>query len=196
MARARRREVIVMGGSAGAVDALATILPSLPADFSLPIATVVHLPPDRVSDLAGALSYRSAVRIKEAEDKEPLTPGCVFVAPPNYHLLLERSGHLSLAVDDPVHFSRPSIDVLFESAALAYGPRVLGILLTGANEDGASGLLAIHRAGGQTLVQSPESAVASAMPSSALLLEPRHDVLPLEEIGPFLLQLHRTGWEA
>lgn len=193
MASAEKREVIVMGGSAGVVDALTTILPSLPADFGLPIALVVHLPPDRPSELAAALSYRSALRVKEAEDKEQLKPGFVIVAPPNYHLLLERSGQLSLAVDDPVHFSRPSIDVLFESAALAYGPRVLGILLTGANEDGASGLLAIHRAGGQTLVQSPGSSVATTMPSSALLLEPRHHVLPLEEIGPFLLQLHRTA---
>src|SRR5690606_27782351 len=118
MANAEKREVIVMGGSADTVDALATILPSLPPDFSLPIALVVHLPPDRESELARALSYRSALRVKEAEDKEQLKPGFVIVAPPNYHLLLERSGLLSLAVDDPVHFSRPSIDVLFESAAL------------------------------------------------------------------------------
>lgn len=179
-------KTIVLGGSAGALDALAVILPTLPRTFAVPIVLAVHLPPDRPSHLAHVLSMHCLLDVKEVEDKEPLIPGAIHVAPPNYHVLLERGDRLALSVDDPVHFSRPSIDVLFESAAVAYGSAVLGVLLTGANEDGARGLLAIRRTGGLTVVQSPETSLVRTMPESALRLAADHQVLAVTEIGPFL----------
>jgi len=179
-------KTIVLGGSAGALDALTVILPALPRAFAVPIILVMHLPPDRPSHLAQVLGMHCSLRVKEVEDKDPLIPGAIHVAPPNYHVLLERGGRLSLTVDELVHFSRPSIDVLFESAAVAYGPAVLGVLLTGANEDGALGLLSIREAGGETVVQSPETSQVRTMPEAALRLTADHQVLPVTEIGPFL----------
>ena len=186
---ATKPKAIVIGGSAGALDALATILPSLPAGFALPIALVLHLLPGKPSQLANVLALHTKLAVRETDDKQPFTPGTIHVAPPNYHLLLERTGCLSLSVEDPVLFSRPSIDVLFESAAEAYGPATLGVLLSGANEDGARGLRRIADAGGITVVQDPETAVARAMPEAAIrLLEPHH-VLPLAGIGKLLASL-------
>ena len=179
-------EIIVIGGSAGALDALSTILGELPATFNLPLLLVLHLPPDRPSYLAQVLALHTQLKVKEAEDKEPARPGTLYVAPANYHLLLERGGVLSLSADDVVLFSRPSIDVLFESAADSYGERAMGVLLTGANEDGARGLASIRSAGGKTLVQSPATARVSAMPEAALRVNPDHHVLPLGEMGAFL----------
>lgn len=181
-------KTIVVGGSAGALDALLTILPMLPAGFRIPVVLVVHLPPDRPSYLVPVLEGHCKLNVKEVEDKEPLSPRTLHVAPPNYHILLERDGSLSLSVDDLVHFSRPSIDVLFESAAIAYGPEAIGVLLTGANEDGASGLCAMRRAGAQTLVQSPECALVKTMPEGAIRLNPNHLVLSVKEIGSFLAE--------
>src|SRR5262249_30689101 len=144
---ARRIEAIVVGGSAGALEALSAILPALPREFAVPIAVVLHPPPHRAPLLVPGLASRCALLAQEAEDKEPLARGTVYIAPANYHLLVEKSGCLSLSADDPVCFSRPSIDVLFESAADAYGESLLGVLLTGANEDGARGLARIQRCG-------------------------------------------------
>jgi two-component system chemotaxis response regulator CheB len=182
-------EAIVVGGSAGALDALARILPALPPTFARPVAVVLHLPPNKPSYLADVLGARSTLPVKEAEDKEPLEPGKVYVAPPNYHLLIERRGCFSLSCDEPVLFSRPAIDVLFESAADAYGDALLGVLLSGASEDGARGLARIRADGGWTLVQSPESASSRAMPEAALRLAPEHARLPSEEIGPYLARV-------
>lgn len=179
-------EAIVIGGSAGALDALSTILPALPADFATPIALVIHLPPTKPSYLVSVLGAHCPMKIKEAEDKEPLEPHTLYVAPPNYHLLVERGGFLSLSVDESVHFSRPSIDVLFESAAYAYGRAVLGLLLTGANEDGARGLSAIREAGGITIVQSPDTSLVRTMPEAALNINSDHMTLALPKIGTFL----------
>jgi len=178
--------LIVIGGSAGAVDALAKILPALPARFAIPVAIVVHQPPDKNSVLAEVLSTKCALPVREADDKEPISPGVVYLASPNYHLLVERSGCFSLSVDDPVHFSRPAIDVLFESAAEAMGEALLGVLLSGANEDGAEGLARIRDGGGITVVQSPSSALVAAMPAAALRLGTPNHVLPIGQIGPFL----------
>lgn len=186
---AGRFEAIVLGGSAGAIDALSTILPALPASLPLPVLVVVHLPADRPSCLAEVFANDCPLVCKEAEDKEPIAPGTLYVAPPNYHLLVERTSCLSLSMDDPVHFSRPSIDVLFESAADAYGPRLVAALLTGANEDGAAGLARVRERGGVTIVEDPESAVAPAMPTAALRLSRQHEVLPLRRIGPRLAAL-------
>jgi two-component system chemotaxis response regulator CheB len=193
MTPARHVQAIVAGGSAGALDALATILAELPEGFPLPIALVLHLPPARRSYVPEVLGKRCALTVKEADDKEPFSPSTVYVAPPNYHLLIEKTFTLALSVDDPVHFSRPAIDVLFESAADAYGPGVLGLLLTGASEDGARGLARIERAGGTTVVQSPATSQVATMPEAALRLGRVDRVLPLDEIGPYLARLSTHG---
>ncbi len=175
-------KAVVIGASAGALDALMKIFPALPADFPLPIVTVVHIPPDRKSILPQLFKERSALTFCEAEDKEPLEPAHVYFAAPDYHLLTEASGELSLSGDEPVLFSRPSIDVLFESAADAFGEGVIGIILTGANEDGARGLRRIIDAGGKGLVQHPSQAHAPAMPEAAIKMCPEASVLSIEEI--------------
>lgn len=184
---------IVIGGSAGALEALAAILPALPPAFPLPIAIVVHLPPNRPNLLPEVLGARCALPVREADDKEPLAPGTVYVAPPGYHLLIERARSFVLSVDETVHYSRPAIDVLFDSAADAYGPALAGVLLSGANEDGARGLARIARAGGATLVQAPETAVARTMPEAALRLGHPAHTLPPVEIGAFLAGLGRRA---
>ncbi len=160
--------VIAVGASAGALEALLELLPPLPERFQVPIVVVVHVPPDRGNGLPAVLARECRLEVVEAEDKMPLVAGRVVFAPPGYHLLLEAHGAVALSAEEAVQFSRPSIDVLFESAADAFGPRVLGILLSGANADGALGLALIARAGGLTWVQSPESARVSAMPRAAL----------------------------
>lgn len=180
---------VVIGASAGALDALSRILPAVPAGFPYPIVIVVHVPADRDSILARLLGARCAIPVREVEDKEPLCGGTVYVAPPDYHLLVERTGHLALSVDDPVNFSRPSIDVLFESAADAFGSGTVGVILTGASCDGANGLRAIRRAGGVTLVQRPDQSFSSLMPQSALDACPEARVGSLEEIARFLGEL-------
>jgi two-component system chemotaxis response regulator CheB len=174
------------------LDALRSIVTALPAGFPIPIAVVVHVPPDRRSYLSEVLAARSAVRVKEAEDKEPLAPGTIYLAPPNYHLLIERKRRFSLSVDDLVHYSRPSIDVLFDSAAWAYGPALAGVLLTGANEDGARGMVSIRNAGGTTIVQAPETAEAPTMPEAALRLGRADQVFSPADIGAFLARLGRS----
>ena len=177
---------IVIGASAGAVEALLTLLPGLPADYKLPIMIVVHIPPRRESLIAELMRSRCRVPVREAEDKEILEPGTVYFAPPDYHLLVEADGRLSLSIEEAVHFSRPSIDVLFESAADAYGTGLLGVVLSGANSDGARGLAAIAREGGVTVVQRPQEAQAAAMPEAAIAACPNAMVMSLREIASFL----------
>ena len=180
-------KAIVIGGSSGALDALGLILPALPRGFLLPLALVLHVPAGKPNGLVDLFRATTALSVKEAEDKEPLAAGTLYVAPPSYHLLLERGGHFSLSIDQPVHFSRPAIDVLFESAADAYGAALAGILLSGANEDGAHGLARILAAGGSTVVQDPETAMARQMPDFALR-GGKHQVLPPREIAPYLMR--------
>jgi two-component system, chemotaxis family, protein-glutamate methylesterase/glutaminase len=182
-------EAIVAGASAGAIDALSSILPALRADYPIPLILVIHVPADRESVLAQVLGAKCRLRVKEVEDKEPIVPGSVYVAPPDYHVLVESDRRLSLSSEERVHFSRPSIDVLFESAADVYGRRLLGVLLTGANSDGANGLRTILNAGGSAIVQTPESAYASAMPEAALALCPGVSALSPPEIGNYLEKL-------
>src|SRR6185437_15925781 len=180
---------VVIGASAGGIEALTVLLPALPAELTASLFVVLHLPRERPSLLVEIFRPRCALPVREPEDKEPIALGTVYFAPPDYHMLVERSGQIALSADDPVHFSRPSIDVLFESAADAYGARLLGVILTGANEDGASGLEAVHRAGGITVVQQPESAVAPVMAMSALQRVTVDHVLSLERIATLLRQL-------
>ena len=186
-----RCSLVVMGASAGAVEALSAILPALPAGFALPILVVVHLPPDKRSALPELFAAKSRLRVKEAEDKEPIEAGFVYFAPPNYHLLVEREGCLSLCGDEPVLYSRPSIDVLFESAADAFGGAVAGVVLTGGNSDGAKGLRAIQRAGGLAIVQDPETAEVPAMPAAALEQCPEARKTSLRDLAPLLQDLAR-----
>ncbi|MBL8956870.1 MAG: chemotaxis protein CheB [Myxococcaceae bacterium] len=182
-------DAIVIGGSAGALDVLLNLLPQLPRGFSVPIVLVLHVMPRKPSYLVDVLKARAALGVEEAQDKQPLQPGTLYCAPPDYHVLIERGRSLSLSVDDAVHFSRPSIDVLFESAAVALRSRVAGVLLTGGNEDGARGLEAISRAGGITVVQAPKSAQMPHMPEAALARFTPTRVLSSAELGPYLTSL-------
>lgn len=179
----RKIQALVIGGSAGAVGALLEILPSLPRDCPLAVMVVVHLPPDCDSILASLLNSRCHIPVKEAEDKEPVSPGMIYLAPPNYHLLVEPDFRLSLSQDEPVLYSRPAIDVLFESAADAYGDSLAGLILTGASSDGACGLRAVHEAGGLAFVQSPASSEATAMPQAALDACPKARMLDLPQLA-------------
>jgi two-component system chemotaxis response regulator CheB len=178
-----RVDAVVIGASAGGIEALLEILPAFPARIAVSIFVVLHIPRERPSLLVDIFRDKCAVAIREAQDKEMVESATVYFAPPDYHLLIEKSRQLALSADDPVHYSRPSIDVLFESAAEQYGSRLLGIILTGANEDGAAGLGAVHRVGGVTMVQQPESAQAPLMIESALRRTPVDFVLSLAQIA-------------
>lgn len=182
-------EGIVIGASAGALEALSILLSKLPRDYPLPIFGVVHLPADGKSVLAECLQSKCAIQISEADDKEPIQSGNVYFAPPDYHLMIDSNQRMSLSSEEPVWFSRPSIDVLFESAAEVYGSALIGIILTGASPDGARGLCEIERSGGIALVQRPDSAYASAMPQAALDECPSAIALTLPEIGDYLLEV-------
>ena len=182
-------EAVVIGTSAGALEALSVVLPALPSDYALPVIVVVHVPPDKKSVLVELFRAKCRIEVCEAEDKEPIKGGTIYFAPPDYHLLVEKNKCLSLSSDEPVLFSRPSIDVLFESAADAYGPALVGVILSGANRDGANGSKAIAGTGGVVVVQSPEEAFSSAMPEAALAACPDARVLPLDEIAAFLREV-------
>ncbi|SFE60987.1 chemotaxis protein CheB [Paracidovorax wautersii] len=185
-----RLQVVVIGGSAGSIDALGVLLPALPATLRATVVVVVHLPRERPSLLCQIFQPRCALPVREAQDKEPLEPGTIYFAPPDYHLLLDAGPTLALSVDEPVHFSRPSIDVLFETAADACGSQLLAILLSGANADGAQGLVAVQVAGGTTLVQSPASCAVPFMPEAALaVMQPGHLLTP-EGMAALLLEWH------
>lgn len=158
---------VVIGASAGGVQALLALLPRLPRNFPVPVLVVLHVPADRSNVLAPLFATKCALTVKEAEDKEPALPGVVYFAPSDYHLLVEADGALALSADEAVNYSRPSIDVLFESAADAYGMGLVGVILTGANEDGARGLRAVEAAGGLAIVEDPASAYAPSMPEAA-----------------------------
>jgi two-component system chemotaxis response regulator CheB len=184
-----RIDAVVIGASAGGVEALSVLIPALPCDALAAVFVVLHLPRDRPSLLADIFSRKSALKVREAEDKEPVEPGTLYFAPNNYHLLIDAGPQLALSVDNLVHHSRPSIDVLFESAADIYGRRLLGVILTGANEDGARGLAAIHDAGGMTVVQDPSTALSPQMVNAALSLRTPDHVLTLDGIAAMLATL-------
>jgi two-component system, chemotaxis family, protein-glutamate methylesterase/glutaminase len=184
-----RVDAVVIGASAGGIEALNVLLPALLQYLRPPVFIVVHLPRDQPSMLADIFSKKCAVPVREAQDKETVASGTVYFAPTNYHLLIDRGPQLALSADDLVHHSRPSVDVLFESAADIYKNRLLGVILTGANEDGASGLAAVHDAGGVTVVQRPDTARAPNMALSALKLRPADWVLTLDEIAAMLRTL-------
>lgn len=179
---ARDIDAVTIGASAGGVEVLSMLLSSVPASCRLSFFIVIHIPRERPSLLAELFGSRCALPVKEAEDKEPIQPGTVYFAPPDYHLLIDRGPAFALSSDEPVHFSRPSIDVLFDSAADIYGERLIGVILTGANQDGAEGLAAVGRAGGRTVVQDPVSAAVAYLPEAALNEGPVDFVLSLEQM--------------
>ncbi len=180
---------IVIGTSAGGVEALSVVLPALPTNLRASVFVVIHLPRERTSMLVEVFTPRCALPVREAQDKENALPGTIYFAPPDYHLPLNRGPQMALSVDEPVHYSRPSIDVLFESAADVYGEKLLGVILTGANADGAAGLNAVHRAGGVTVVQRPEDAHSPLMALSALKRTTVDFVFSLDQIAGLLATL-------
>lgn len=182
-------DAVVIGASAGGVDALLKLLSGLPDRYRLPIVVIVHLPETRDSLLADIFSKRLAINVHEAADKEAVTPGTLYFAGAGYHLSIEKDKTFSLSCEAPVNYSRPSIDLLMESAADVYGNRLAGILLTGANFDGAEGLARIGERGGLTVVQDPAEAQVATMPEAAIALLQPSLVLPLDGIRRLLLQL-------
>lgn len=184
---------VVIGASAGGVAALFQVLGALPSAFAIPVLCVLHLPDDRHSQLAGVMQRRLHRPVCEARDKERIRSGEIYVAGPGYHLSVERDLTLSLSQEEPVHFSRPAIDFLFISAADAYGDGLLGVLLTGANEDGARGLAYIKNNGGRTIVQDPRDAQVALMPEAALALHQPDHILTLSGIGQLLATLEYSA---
>lgn len=179
--------IVAVGCSWGGLEALATFLGGIPHDLRVAIVIVQHRM-HRPSELASLLGSHTPWNVCEADDKEGLSPRRVFLAPPGYHLLVDRD-RFALSTEAPLHHSRPSIDVLFESLADAYGPRVIGVVLTGANDDGADGLEAIVAAGGAAVVQEPGTAARATMPQAALARVPDAAVVALEEVAPTVARL-------
>jgi two-component system chemotaxis response regulator CheB len=180
------QKIVVIGGSAGAIDALMRILSSINPAFAYPIVCVLHVMPGRPSLLAEIFSTRCNLAAKEAESTERVERGTVYFGPPDYHLSLEADGTFSLSTEDPVNYSRPSIDVLFESASYAFGANVVAILLSGANSDGAQGLATILKRGGRVIVQDPLTAAFPEMPQAAIERVKPTSVLAPEGIAEFL----------
>jgi len=182
-------EAIVIGVSAGGMEALPIILEPLPEDFPVPILIVQHISPHSDGYMPRYLDSICRVQVREAEEKDAVRGGTVYLAPANYHLLVEEDQTLSLSVEERVNFARPSVDVLFETAAEAFGSGLVGIILTGANRDGSMGLKKIRQNGGLCIVQSPETAFADEMPRAAIAACPVDHILHLHQIGPFLCRL-------
>ena len=182
-------ELIVIGASWGGLRAVGEILAALPADTDADVVVAQHRREDRVDGgLAGLLQVRATLPVADVDDKAPIERGQVYLAPPDYHLLIQQ-GYFSLSKEAHVQYARPSIDVLFQSAADAYRERVIGVILTGANADGAHGLAEVKRRGGVAVVQDPGTAERREMPAAALAMTAADAVLPLSEIGPFLYGL-------
>ncbi|TDV72357.1 chemotaxis protein CheB [Pseudomonas sp. LP_7_YM] len=188
-----RVNAIVVGASAGGVEALLKIFRPLRRGFTLPIIVVLHVPDERRSLLAEVFGSNLAIPVKEADDKEVITPGTLYFAAPGYHLSVEEDLTLSFSQEERVYHSRPSVDILFESAADAYEARLAGVLLTGANNDGARGIARIREYGGLTVVQDPAQALARAMPEAALALHTPDFLLSLADIGQLLVELERIA---
>ena len=184
-----RYEAIVIGVSAGGLAALSGILGRLPPGFPLPVIVNQHRSKDERMLLEEILQTKCAIRIRQAEEKEHIQAGVVYFAPPDYHLLIEKDRSFSLTCDEPVNFSRPAIDPLFETASEVYGDKLIGVILTGYNSDGAAGIQAIRRHGGLTIAQDPAKAVSPEMPRAAIDTGSVQHILAPAEITGFLLQM-------
>jgi two-component system, chemotaxis family, protein-glutamate methylesterase/glutaminase len=183
-------ELVVIGASAGGLQAVGKVLAALPEGFALPIAVAQHrsaVPGD--GDLTAMWRRDTALTVCEVEDKASIVPGTVYIAPADYHLLVETRGRFALSTEAPVHYARPSIDVLFQTASEAYGERVIGVILSGASQDGSQGLDAIRRRGGCALVQNPSTAECDVMPNAAIAATTVNHVLELGELGRVLAAL-------
>ena len=191
--KSHKYKVIVIGVSAGGIKALKTILSVLPSKFALSVIIVMHRHKDTDGYLERLLDNECKMRVKQADEKEEIKAGVVYVAPPNYHLLIEDDGTFSMSVAGAVNYARPSVDVVFESAAEVYGKGLIGVVLTGANKDGSQGLKKIKEAGGLAIVQIPETSEVSDMPRAAIAVVKPDYVLSLEEIGPLLRKLESKG---
>jgi two-component system chemotaxis response regulator CheB len=178
-----------MGSSTGGLQALFTVLPALPSDFPVPVVIVQHVLPTADDYLARSLKKKCRVTVKQADEKETPLPGVVYIAPPNYHLMIEIDRTLSLSTDEPINDARPAIDVLFETAAEAHESRLIGVMLTGTSSDGSRGLKEVKTRGGLTLVQDPATADAQPMPRAAPVATEVDWLAPLEEIGLLLCEL-------
>ncbi|MEO6720632.1 MAG: chemotaxis protein CheB [Ferruginibacter sp.] len=189
MRKERKYKAIVIGTSAGGLVALTTILQALPVYYPVPILVVQHRSKDQRDLLEEVLQSKCAIQIKQADEKEKIEGGLVYIAPPDYHLLVESDETISLSADEPVGFSRPSIDVLFESAAIVFRDKLAGIILTGANSDGSKGIEMIAKFNGTTIAQNPSEAQFSVMPKSAIETKKIKYILTLKEIQEFLLQI-------
>jgi two-component system, chemotaxis family, protein-glutamate methylesterase/glutaminase len=183
-------DLVVVGASWGGLQAVRWLLEGLPDDFRTPLVVAQHRSTDSSDVMVRILQGHSSLAISEASDKDAIEPGHVYIAPPDYHLLVE-PGTLALSTDEFVHHSRPSIDVAFESAADAYADRLVGVILTGANTDGSAGLKRIRDEGGVTVVQDPATAARPEMPSAAMAAVKNAKVLPLRKIAPFLAEICR-----
>lgn len=179
-------KLLIIGGSAGSLEVLMKILPGLSTIPSFAIVLVLHRKSTEDATLEELIAIKTNIPVKEVEDKTPILPGCLYVAPSDYHLLFEKNDVLSLDISEKVNYSRPSIDVSFESAAEVYGESLVGLLLSGANSDGTEGLLAIKNAGGTTVVQNPESAQMPTMPQNAITYTAPDYILDVEHILKFI----------
>jgi two-component system chemotaxis response regulator CheB len=184
-----RYRAIVIGASTGGIEAIRAILMPLQEGFAVPIVIVQHLSPHSDNYMVTHLNGICRINVKEADEKEKILPGSVYIAPPNYHLLLEKDESLSLTVEPKENYSRPSVDIFFESAADAYGDSLIGIILTGANSDGSKGLKRIKELGGLAIVQEPKTAVASSMPKAAIEITAVDYILSLNDISKKLIEL-------
>ncbi|MVX65513.1 chemotaxis protein CheB [Clostridium chromiireducens] len=180
---------IVIGASAGGMDAIKEILIAIPRNFAVPLIIVQHLNSHSNGYIVRYLKELCKINVKEADEKESILPGNVYIAPPNYHLLIEKDETLSLTVDNKENYSRPSIDVLFESAAEVYRYELIGIILTGANKDGSNGLRRIKELGGTTIVQDPDTAEVYFMPKSAISTTEVDYILTLDKINAKIIEL-------
>ena len=179
-------EIVVIGTSAGGAKALKTLLSSLSIGFRLPVVIVQHLHRDSDDCHVQYLQECCSLKIKEVTDKEPIKQGFVYFAPANYHVLVENDRTLSLSTEEIINYARPSIDLLFETASYVYGNKIMGIILTGANDDGSQGLKMIKEAGGLAIVQDPKTAEYDSMPAAAISITQIDNILLLENIGPFI----------
>ena len=185
----KKYKTIVIGTSAGGLFALSVILEQLPPGYPVPIVVVQHRSKDQKSLLEEVLRQKCRISIKQADEKEKIEGGFVYIAPPDYHLLVENDKTFSLSSDEPVHFSRPSIDVLFETAAMVFKDTLIGIILTGANDDGAAGIVAVKKYGGLTIAQNPGEAQFAFMPEASIETKAVQYIWPLAEIKNFLLKI-------
>ncbi|MBT3206909.1 MAG: chemotaxis protein CheB [Bacteroidetes bacterium] len=193
MKKKRKYEAIVIGVSAGGMAALNTIMPALPKNFSIPILIVQHISPRSENYLVHILNNSCKLKVKEADEKEKIENGKVYLAPPNYHFLVEEDFTISLSTEERVNYARPSINVLFESAAIAYKNSLIGVILTGANNDGSQGLKSIKDYGGYVIVQNPKTAEVESMPKAALKATKTNNVFELEKIAEILISLSQMS---